>query len=477
MRSLRTRLIVSHILPLLVIVPLVGIALIYVLETQVLLPNLSAELTRQASLTADLANDHPDVWRDPVTAGLFVARFSAHHQSQVMLLDPTGKLLATSDIRDVKWLGQTIELPTLPQVLAGQNSVQINYSQSADAEIAEVLVPVIGSSQRVVGIVRVTHRLGNVYDQFFRLRYLIAAILAIGLLLGAAVGLVLALDLERSLRRVTSAILGVAYGRQLTPLAEQGPEEVRQLLRAFNTLAERLRMLEAARRRLLANVVHEVGRPIGALQSAIQALLNGADQDEVFRRELLTGMEAEVQRMHPLLNNLTELHERILGTLELSCRPTALNEWLPPTLAPWREAVQAKGLDWQATIPSGLPTIEVDPDRLAQVLGNLLSNAIKYTPAGGVVSFAAGLDNGDVWLQVSDTGPGIASEEQARIFEPFYRSQRNRRFPQGLGLGLTIAQDLIAAHGGRLEVESQTGQGSHFTVRLPQRASISMSEA
>jgi signal transduction histidine kinase len=296
--------------------------------------------------------------------------------------------------------------------------------------------------------------------------------LAIELVLGAAVGLVLALDLERSLRNVTDAILGVAYGRQLTLLVERGPEEIRQLLRAFNTLTGRLNMLESARRRLLSNLVHEVGRPMGALQSAIQALLNGADRDELFRRELLTGMEAEVQRMHPLLNNLTELHGRILGALELTCRPTSLSEWLPPTLAPWREAAQAKGLHWQAAVPTDLPMIEIDPDRLAQVLGNLLSNAIKYTPAGGAVSFEAGLDNGDVRLRVSDTGTGIEPEEQGRIFEPFYRSQSDR-FPEGLGLGLAIAQDLIEAHGGRLEVESQPGQGSQFTAWLPQQAPVS----
>lgn len=472
MRNLRTRLILSHILPLLVIVPLVGIALIYFLETQVLLPNLSAELTRQASLTADIASDHPDIWQNPTSARTFVARFRVHHQSQVMLLDPTGKLLASSNPDDAERLGQTIELAHLPQVLAGENSVRINYSQNLQAEIAEVVVPVIGPDQQVIGIVRLTHQLSNVFEQFSRLRYLTASVLMVELLLGAGVGLVLALDLERSLRRVSSAILGVAYGQQLTTLPEQGPEEIRQLLRAFNTLTQRLRMLEEARQRLLANLVHEVGRPVGALQSAIQALLNGADGDEPFRRELLVGMEAEVQRMQPLLNNLIELHDRILGTLELNCRPTALSEWLPPTIAPWREAAQAKGLHWQATIPTGLPTIEIDLDRLAQVLGNLLSNAIKYTPAGGAVSFAAGLDNGDVWLRVSDTGRGIAPEEQARIFEPFYRSQRDHRFPQGLGLGLTIAQDLIVAHGGKLEVESQPGQGSQFTVRLPRQTSV-----
>lgn len=172
--------------------------------------------------------------------------------------------------------------------------------------------------------------------------------------------------------------------------------------------------------------------------------------------------------MHPLLNNLTELHDRILGTLELNRRPTPLSEWLPPTLAPWREAAQAKGLTWQVDIPAFLPALDVDPDRLAQIVGNLLNNAIKYTPPGGTISIEAGLADEALWLRVSDTGPGIAEEEQQRIFEPFYRSQRNRRFPQGMGLGLTIAQDLIMAHGGRLVVDSQPGQGSRFTVWLPQ---------
>lgn len=467
MRSLRTRLVLSHILPLLVIVPLVGIALVYVLETQVLLANLSEELTRQATLTADLANDHPDIWQNSASARSFVTRFSAHHQSQVMLLDPAGKLLASSSSDDQARLGQTLELANLAQVLAGQNSVRINYSQNTQVEIAEVLVPVFTADQKVVGIVRLTHQLENVFEQFLRLRYLIAGVLVVELILGALVGLILALDLENSLRHVTGAILGVAYGRELATLPEQGPEEIRQLLRAFNTLSERLRMLEEARRRLLANLVHEVGRPMGALQSAIQALLNGADRDEAFRHELLVGMEAEVERMHPLLSNLTELHDRVLGTLELTYHPTALSDWLPPTLAPWREAARAKGLHWQVTIPPELPVWEVDPDRLAQVIGNLLSNAIKYTPPGGDVSFEAGLNDNMLWLKVSDTGPGIVEDEQDRIFEPFYRSQPTRRFPQGMGLGLTIAQDLIVAHGGKLEVDSQPGQGSRFTVWLP----------
>jgi len=468
MRSLRTRLILSHILPLLVIVPLMGIALIYIVETQVMLTNLSNELTQQAKLTAEIARDQPNIWANADQARIFVSRFSAHHQSNVMLVDPKGNLLASNQPSDSDQVGHPLDLPNLSTALAGKDSIQVNYNQNFQTEIIEILVPVINPNQELVGVIRLTHQVSSVYDRFVRLRYIIVGVLAVELLLGIAVGLLLALNLERSLRQVTEAVYGIASGRNWTTLPEQGPDEIRLLLRAFNTLTERLRMLEEARRRLLANLVHEVGRPIGALQSAIQALLNGADQDIALRSELLEGMEAEVQRLHPLLDNLAQLHDRVLGTLELNCRPVNLSDWLMCVAVPWREAAQAKGIQWQATIPDTLPTLDVDADRLAQAMGNLLSNAVKYTPSGGIVSLTVGLENDQVWMQVSDTGPGISADEQQQIFAPFYRSHRGYRFPQGMGLGLTIARDLVLAHNGRLEVDSEPDKGSSFTIWLPQ---------
>jgi signal transduction histidine kinase len=168
-----------------------------------------------------------------------------------------------------------------------------------------------------------------------------------------------------------------------------------------------------------------------------------------------------------LLDDLADLHGQALGVLELDRRTIALDEWLPHTLSPWREAAHEKGLRWKATLPSPLPALEADPDRLGQVLGNLLSNAIKYTPSGGTVSVDAGAEGGMAWIRVSDTGPGIAPEEQERIFDPFYRSQPGRRFPQGMGLGLSIARDVALAHGGRLDLDSAPGLGSRFTVYIP----------
>jgi len=466
MRTLRGRLILSHILPVLIIVPLVGVVLVYILETQVLLADLSRALTQQAAMTAQMAAVQPDIWYDTAQAQIFVTRYSAHQQSVVRLLDPEGRLLASNDPDDQYRLGQPVELANLPTALAGEHSVQSNYSLNLQAQIIEVLVPVPGPNQEVVGVVGLTQELSNVYDRFLNLRYLIAGVLAAQLVLGVIIGSALALNLERPIRRVTQAIYGIASGREWITLTEEGPEELRLLVRAFNSLIERLRVLEEARRRLLANIVHEVGRPIGALHSAIQALLQGADEDPALRRELLEGMDAQAQRLHPLLDNLAELHGQVLGTLELNRQPTPLGDWLPRTVSPWREAAHAKGLHWQIDAPKSLPVLEIDPDRMAQVLGNLLSNAIKYTPAGTISVEASAGDEG-ISLVVSDTGIGIAPADQAHVFEPFYRSHRSERFPQGMGLGLTIAHDLVVAHGGRLDVESQPDRGSRFTLWLP----------
>ena len=466
LNSLRRRFIVSHLIPLLVIVPLMGIALVYVLETQVLLPNLSNELVGQARLVTEIATES-GLWRDSVVAQAFAERVSARLTARLMLLDASGRLLASSDPVDAARIGQPLDHLGLTKALTGEPSIHVDYSPRMYSEVADVFMPVTGSDGRVVGVIRLTHRLANVYELFMRLRYLIIGILFTGLLLGSAVGWVLALNLEQPLKRVTLAVQQLASGESQEPLSEDGPDEIRILIRSFNSFVERLQTLEQNRRQLLANLVHELGRPLGALHSAIQALAGGADRDETLRRELLAGMDQEISRLRRLLDDLARLREQLTGTLELARRPVVMSEWLTNLLATRRAAAHQKGLQWQVTIPSDLPALEIDPDRLAQAVGNLISNATKYTPSGGMVSVEAGTEAAQMFIRVADTGPGIPAEELEHIFMPFYRGRTGRRFPQGMGLGLAIARDLVIAHGGRLEVESALGQSSRFTVWLP----------
>jgi signal transduction histidine kinase len=109
----------------------------------------------------------------------------------------------------------------------------------------------------------------------------------------------------------------------------------------------------------------------------------------------------------------------------------------------------------------------MDPDRMAQALGNLLSNAVKFTPPGGRVSTSVKLEDGQVLIEVADSGPGIPVEEQGKIFQPFYRGMHGRRIVEGMGLGLSIARDIVTAHGGRIDLESTPGTGSRFMLRMP----------
>jgi signal transduction histidine kinase len=135
-----------------------------------------------------------------------------------------------------------------------------------------------------MGIVRLSHQLTGVYERFVRIRYLIAGVLLAGLLLGGGMGWVLASNMERPLGRVTRALDRLIGGERFSPLPEQGPHEMQTLARSVNGLVERLRGLEQARRQLLANLVHELGRPLGALRSAIQALLVGRTRTKICGR-------------------------------------------------------------------------------------------------------------------------------------------------------------------------------------------------
>jgi signal transduction histidine kinase len=274
------------------------------------------------------------------------------------------------------------------------------------------------------------------------------------------------------MQRVTRSIQALAQGDMQAHVPEQGPDELRALATTVNRLVDQLNSLENARRQLLANLMHELGRPLGAIRSAMQALLKGAGQDRQLGTELLTGMDHETARLQRLLDDLWELHDQVLGKQELNRKQVQLEEWLAGTLSPWEAAAREKGLAWHETIAPGLSAAVIDPDRMAQAIGNVLSNAIKFTPAGGEISTTVTRVDHQLTIQVADTGPGIPLDEQEKIFQPFYRSSQSRRVAEGMGLGLSIVRDIVTAHGGEVKVESTPGEGSRFILRIPVEAPL-----
>jgi two-component system, OmpR family, sensor histidine kinase BaeS len=467
LRTLRRRFVLSHILPLLIVIPLMGIATISLIEKHILTPTLLTELKSNAEVLSRFAADDQEIWQDPIYARRLLSQISGPANGHLMILDSAGSLLASSDSADAELLGTKIDHPGYTSAATGDISMEISSSRNLREDRVEALAPVINQQGKLLGFIKLSYEYSSFFRQLFQLRYLLTGILVVGLILGAGLGIALAINVSKPIQEVTETIDALAKGDRGEGLQETGSEEIRRLSRAVNTLFERLHSLEQARKRLLANLVHEIGRPLGALRMGIEALTYGADRNPEFFKELLAGMDQETARLQELLEDLSHLHEQALGVLELDRVDLDLHSWLPETLAPWHQAAIQNGLIWEMNIPQALPAVMGDPLRLNQVLGNLLSNAIKYTPAGGKIRVEAGQMNASIWLSVSDSGPGIDPEVQEAMFEPFVRGSQGTRFPQGMGLGLSIARELVEAHGGRLQLESETGAGAKFTIWLP----------
>jgi len=468
--SLRGRFILSHILPLLIVIPMLGVAVIYLVESRFLIPSMLSELEGDARLLSRLVEQDVGLWRSPDYASQLLGQASTSTSGRLMLLDANGMILASSDSVDANRIGTNFEIPSLADLPLGQVAVTRRYSQSLDGEIADALAPVTGQNGQLLGYIRLSYRFVTFSDELYQLRYLLSGILLVSLLLGAGLGAVLAVNVGAPVQQVTQAVDALANGERNDSLPEYGTLETRRLSHSVNVLLERLRGLETARKRLLANLVHEIGRPLGAMRMGIEALSNGAERDPKFYKELLGGMEQESARLQRLLEDLSHLHDQALGVLELDYTEIDLSTWLPQTLAPWGQAAMQKHLHWKVTLPPSISPLHADPLRLGQVLGNLVSNAIKFTPADGTVTISADEDEQQVWLRVRDTGPGIPLDQQKKMFEPFVRGGQGRRFPQGMGLGLSIAQELVDAHGGRLTLESDAGLGATFTVWLRKKS-------
>jgi len=467
LNTLRGRFILSHILPLLIVIPLMGIATIYLIEKQILVPSLLAELKGNALVLSRMAAFDQEIWRDPAYTRQLLELGSFRENGNLMLLDENGFLIASSNPDDAEEIGTLIEHPGLETAHQGQVFTQLRTSQEQGDNVADALAPVVGLDGELLGFIRLSFHYSTFIDQIYQMRYLLTGILAGALLLGAGLGAALAINVGAPVQRVTHAVYALANGERSEALPELGAEETRRLSRAVNVLFERLHSLEAARKRLLANLIHEIGRPLGALRMGIEALSHGANKDPQFYQELLEGMDQETARLQRLLEDLSHLHEQELGVLELDRENLELTSWLTEALIPWQQAAKNKRLHWEVHVPPQLPGVQADPLRLGQIVGNLVSNAIKFTPGGGTVTVEAGENGTNVWIRVSDTGPGIPRVDQEKMFEPFVRGGQGKRFPQGMGLGLSIARELAEAHGGKLELESEAGFGSKFTVWLP----------
>jgi two-component system sensor histidine kinase KdpD len=279
------------------------------------------------------------------------------------------------------------------------------------------------------------------------------------------------------------ALRGVALapvrlgGRPLGSMALIGSPPSDQMVRAIANLiaitiekaraledashAEAARQSEVLKSALLDSLAHDIKTPLTSIKAAVTSLLGSAPGSD---RELLTIINEEADRLNRLAAEVVEMARIEAGKLHLEKQPVAVSDLIAGALSDL--AVPLKGRPLTMHMPSDLPSAEADRDFAGQVVKQFVENALKYSPEGSPLEISAELKGGKIVIGVADRGPGIEENERSRIFDKFYRGRRHRFDTNGTGMGLAIAKGIVEAHGERIWVESEPGQGAVFYFSL-----------
>ena len=260
---------------------------------------------------------------------------------------------------------------------------------------------------------------------------------------------------------VMDAAEQVASGDYATRVDPRGPRDVRRLAGTFNEMVSRLEANEEQRRRLLADVTHELRTPLSIIRGNVEGMLDGVyPRDD----EHLGPIVEETKQMARLLDDLHTLATAEAGVLRLHREATDLTELIDDLIGAFAPGAAERNIALASTV-ADLPEVELDPVRIRQVIENLLSNSLRYTPAGGFIRVDVSGTPVEVTFTVSDSGPGVPVEALSTLFDRFAKSVDSG----GSGLGLAIAKSLVEAHGGTIGAESRPGQGLTVRFTVPTR--------
>lgn len=286
--------------------------------------------------------------------------------------------------------------------------------------------------------------------------------------ISGVVALVFAIFLTRSIVRplqvLSKSAQHVAKGEFGEEVPETGPVEIQQVASAFNRMTGEVLATQQSQREFMANVSHDLKTPLTSIQGYSQAIMDGAIKDPSSAAKII---HDEAERLNRMVQELTDLARLQAG--RLSMKMTALDVGEVAAGIGQRLTLVAAKDDINLQVRTGpMPMIAGDGDRMVQVLTNLIGNAIKYTPAGGEVQVMTGVRNGGVEIIVRDNGMGIPAEDLPHIFDRFYQVDKSRGPKRGTGLGLAITQEIVQAHGGKIDIQSAgLNQGTTVTVWLP----------
>ena len=335
---------------------------------------------------------------------------------------------------------------------------------SSSAAVRRTHPLVVGS--RRVGLLHLAFPAGGLSPADQRFRSELGTGVAGAAVLAALVALVMAVVITRVLvrpiRRLTAAAHAVEAGhKDLASLGASGPGELGELSRSFETMVASLERAERLRHAMVADVAHELRTPIAVLQGELEALVDGVNDPNP---GTLSSLHEEVLRLGRMVEDLQTLASAEAAGLSLERHPVDLATVAAGAADALAGHFAAKAIDFTRELAPAV--VWADPHRIHQVISNLLTNAAKFAPSQGSVRLLVRTEERSAVIEVSDSGPGVALDEEQKVFERFFRGRAGRD-KGGTGIGLSVVKELVVAHGGEVSLRSKPGSGACFVIRLP----------
>jgi two-component system OmpR family sensor kinase len=439
---------------------------------------------------------HPDLWelyeRDPDAFSGKLAAYTVYSPTTGMyLLDAQGRVLASSGEPKVFWDRWRADLDSLRASIEQDASMPV-MARDPDHEDKPCLVaarPIVRDG-REIGWVYVVPRAADMGTQTPALlkSYAIQTAVKVALLtLAIGVALTVAMitlltgpltALTRAAERVRSGGFSASMCETEFPFRDRN-DEVGRLSRTFRETLERLRLemdrvtqTDAHRREMVANVSHDLRTPLTALIGQLETIRMKADLlDRESRERFVDAAVHNAHHLRRLTDALNELAKLDNPELRIEREPIALGELADDLAQRYGTRAEAAGVSLRVTYPDQLPLARVDAGLIERAIGNLLDNAIRVTPAGGTIELRvvrdADADGGGLRVEVADSGPGVAAEDQGRVFQRFYQGSKAREQRGSSGLGLAIVKRVAELHGGRVGLDSAPTRGATFWMLLP----------
>ena len=412
-------------------------------------------LCNQLSVLDTLSGDIPE------TIDAEITQFSNIYNGRVMIIDQSYRIIEDSYDLDA---GKTIISGDVIKCFEGETVSNYDDRNS----YIEVTSPIQGTaSKEIVGVMLASVSTDNIVDIQENLRQTLDIIIITVFVVLIAVGVLISFYITRPLNRITKAVENMTESYEEDDLHENAFLETIRFSEAFNKMIGRFKVLDESRQEFVSNVSHELKTPLTSMKVLADSLLEQDNVPVEMYQEFMGDIAKEIDRENQIITDLLSLVKMDKTGPNINIRSVNINDLLEQILKRLKPIAEKKNVEM--VMESFRPvTAEIDETKFSLAISNLVENAIKYNHDNGWVHVSLNADHKFCYIKVEDSGIGIPEEDQAHIFERFYRVDKSHsREIGGTGLGLAIARNAVIVHRGSIKVHSTEGEGTTFTVRIP----------